>query len=264
VPDTPRTWRPALLSVSLILGLTACGGITTPTISSSVDGDWQLVSAQVDGEPLELSASHRVTLSIDGDEVGGISGCNHYGGEIRIEGQRVSIGQLGGTDMACSPPEVMELEIAYLTALQRVDQVSGGNALVLTGTDAELRYEQVPPVPTADLVGTEWVLDSIASDTGPDAAVSSTVGEPATLLLNEDGSLLASTGCRDVTGSYTTVGDEIVVTEMSADGDCQPEVEAQDDHVVSVLGDGFRVSIDGQHLTVTSRDGAGSVYVAER
>lgn len=251
------------LAIPLIIGLAGCGGSTPPAISSTVDGDWQLVAGQVDGSDLELQGPHRITMGIDGDEVGGVSACNSYGGEVRVDGEQIDFGQLWVTEMACSPPTIMELETTYLTALQRVDHVTGDEDLVLTGPGVELRYEEVPPVPAAELVGTEWVLDSIVSGTEPDAGVSSTGGEPATLLLTDDGSLRGSTGCRDLSGRYMTSGDEVVVTELSAEGDCPPELETQDDHVVAVLGDGFRVDIDGGQLTLTSRDGAGLIYLAE-
>ena len=33
--------------------------------------------------------------------------------------------------------------------------------------------------------------------------------------------------------------------ELAAEGDCPPDLQAQDSHVISVLGDGFRASVDG-------------------
>ena len=42
------------------------------------------------------------------------------------------------------------------------------------------------------------------------------------------------------------------MTEMTAEGECPAELEAQDSHVVSVLGDGFSAVVDGQLLTLSS------------
>jgi heat shock protein HslJ len=254
------TW---LVLAGVALALSGCGGITSPAISTPLDGDWQLERGLVDGEALRPPETNRVTLSIGDGEVRGISACNSYGGELDIDGDRLSFSQLWVTEMACSPPEIMELEMSYLTALQRVDQASGEDVLVLSGPDVELRYVEVPQVPTSELVGSSWVLDGLVSGTGPDASVSSVVGEAATLLLTEDGALRGSTGCRKLSGRYTIAGDEVVATELAAEGDCPSEVRAQDSHVVSVIGDGFRVDIEGRRLTVTSRDGAEFVYVAD-
>lgn len=253
----------------LALATAACGGLgrgsDAPTVDGgSVDGDWELVAGQVDGDPLEAPGDHRITLSIEGDEVGGRAACNSYGGEIAVDGADVSIGTIAVTEMACQPPAVMEAETAYLEALLRVDHAERDDELVLTGPGVDLRYREVEPVPTAELVGTEWVLDGLVDGDGPSAGVSSTTGERATLLLADDGTLRASTGCRELEGVYTVDGDEIVITELSADLECPEELAAQDDHVVAVLGDGFRVEIDGDRLSVTSRDGRGLVYRADR
>ncbi len=85
-------------------------------------------------------------------------------------------------------------------------------------------------------------------------------GEPATLELRADGTLVGSTGCRSLSGSYTVAGDEVVFTEFSADGECPSELQSQDDQVVTVLGDGFTVEIDGDRLTLTSSGSEGLVY----
>jgi hypothetical protein len=51
--------------------------------------------------------------------------------------------------------------------------------------------------------------------------------------------------------------------EMAAEGECPPDLQAQDDQVISVLGDGFRASVEGQVLSLTSSGGLGLVYRAE-
>lgn len=266
---TSHLGRIAGLLGLLALATAACGGPgggpAAPTVDGgSVDGDWELVAAQVDGDPLEAPGDRRITLSVDGDEFGGTSACNSYGGEIEVDGGDVSVGMISMTDMACQPPAVMVAETAYLDALRRVDHADRDDELVLTGPDIELRYREVEPVPTAELVGTEWVLDGLVDGNGPSAGISSTMGERATLLLADDGTLRASTGCRELEGVYTVEGDEVVITELSADLECPEDLAAQDDHVVAVLGDGFRVEIDGDRLSVTSRDGRGLVYRADR
>ena len=50
------------------------------------------------------------------------------------------------------------------------------------------------------------------------------------------------------------------MTEMTAHGECPAELEAQDGHVVTVLGDGFSAGVDGQLLTLTSSGDLGLVY----
>lgn len=117
-----------------------------------------------------------------------------------------------------------------------------------------------PPEPEGTSTGTRWVLETVVD--GPTA--SSTTGEPATLELSGGGTLTGSTGCRALTGSFETEGDVVRLTELRAGPEeCPADVEAQDRHVLSVLGDGFRVSVDGARLTLTGSGGRGLVYRAE-
>lgn len=129
----------------------------------------------------------------------------------------------------------------------------------MSGGDAELVYRQVPPPPTAELVGTTWRLESLIEGRGSAGIVSS--AHPARLKLSGDGSFAGTTGCRGLSGEWTERIDEILFTTMSADGNCSENLRAQDGHVVGVLGDGFTASIEGQELTVfASRGDLGLVY----
>jgi heat shock protein HslJ len=103
------------------------------------------------------------------------------------------------TEMACEEDR-MASEAAFLAALPRTTSVArNGDSLVLTGPELELRFALVAPVANANLIGTTWILDSLVSG----EVASSTVGEHVTLALNGDGTISASTGCRDITGRYT-------------------------------------------------------------
>ncbi|MEX1178473.1 MAG: META domain-containing protein [Nitriliruptor sp.] len=146
---------------------------------------------------------------------------------------------------------------------------------MLTGPEVRLEYSSLPPVPTAELTATTWVLDGLVTGTGPDASFSSaaTGADEATLQLAPDGTVEASTGCRTFTGEWVGTGDEVMLTtfgqrddspNVAEDGttSCDEAVVAQEDQVLSVLGDGFRAEVDGQQLTLTSRDGLGLVYRA--
>jgi heat shock protein HslJ len=114
-------------------------------------------------------------------------------------------------------------------------------------------------VPTADLIGTVWLLDTLSED----AAASSVIGAPATLLLAEDETLSGSTSCRNLTGEYVVSADTVQFTSFAADGDCPAELQRQDGQAVTVLGDGFTVEIDGRRLTVISTSNEGLAYRAQ-
>lgn len=248
-----------------------------PDTGTGPAGSWLLVAAD---PPIEVPADARVTLEVvaDGDawQVGGSSACNSYFGTVRTDDSAWIGDGYGQTEMACDEPR-MATERAYLEALTTVDSWARPTAdeLVLTGPAVELRFEALPVVPVAALTGTTWLLDGLIVGTGPDGAVSSTVSgaDEATLRLDPDGALAASTGCRTFDGEWVESGDELLFTtfgesddspNIAADGTttCDEMVIAQEGHVLSVLGDGFRAEVDGQRLTLSSREGLGLSYVA--
>ena len=237
---------------TLALLLAACS-LLPGAVSVALDGEWQLQAGNNQGAAIPIVAGSRITLKIDGADVGGIAACNHYGGTLAVDGTTIRISALSMTEMACQE-DVMASEAAYLAALPRVTTAARtGNSLVLSGPQVELHFIVVPPVPNADLVGPAWVLESLISG----EVVSSISGDEATLQLNANGTLSASTGCREVTGRYSISGSEVKVTLDPYDlFGCPDAVGAQDTHVLAVIGavDGFTVTIQGDSMTLTAGD----------
>lgn len=241
-----------------LLTIAACGGGDPASEPSDPTGAWTLASGQSDGAPVPLVDGFRITLFIEDGQAGGTAACNSYGGEIIVDGSSVALGEIARTEMYCVADEVMESEAAYLDALARVESgTRDGDTLTLSGPEVELVFTALPPVPTSDLTGTAWVLDTLVDG---DAA-SSVGGEPATLELAGNGRMAGSTGCRTFTGEWVATGDEIQVTSLAMEGECSPGLEAQDDHVIGVLSR-FTATVDGGTLTLSSSGGLGLVYRA--
>ena len=110
-----------------------------------------------------------------------------------------------------------------------------------------------PPIADAPLAGTLWRLDSLVIGD----AVSSTMGEVATLELAEGGTISGFTGCRSFSGRYEIAGGSAIEIRSLVNDDrpCADALQAQDDHVLGVLRQPLTVAIDGNRLTLTSRDG---------
>jgi heat shock protein HslJ len=253
-----------LKSISLIavvtIVLAACGSNEPLGPPAGLDGSWQLTSGTHQGNAIEPIATHPVTMTFDGAGVSGTAACNSYGGTFDITDGKISFSEMFRTEMACFPTEVMDLEENYLAALLTVTEVSLSDGyLVLSGDTTTLEFEELPPVPTADLLGTVWVLDGLISGD----SVSSVAGDRATLELFSDGSLLGSTGCRTLSGTYVESAGSIETSNLSADGECPDDLFDQDSHVISVLGGPFQVEVDGQSLTLTRSGGEGLTYRAE-
>ncbi|HVM25283.1 MAG TPA: META domain-containing protein [Candidatus Limnocylindrales bacterium] len=235
--------------------LAACGLVNGSGSDAGIDGEWRLSGGSHAGAPLPLVPAAPITMRLDGDEIGGTAACNHYGGNVDIGDGRIGIGSLAVTEMGCDGP-VMESEAAYLAALAAVDRFERrGNSLTLSGEGVELTYAFVPPTPDAALIGPTWLLDGIIEGD----AVSSTMGDPATLELHEDGTLSGTTGCRTFDGRYTVSDDGISVSQLANDDRACPGLEVQDEHVLDVIADGFAYEIAGDRLTLTAGD-IGLVY----
>lgn len=245
----------ALLLTVIVLAAAACGGASGPSIDAGDEptGSWLLIEGEGPDGPVPILETHRITLDIEAGRVGGTAACNHYGGEATIDGSGITIHGISVTEMACDPPEAMESERLYLAALGDATAFErSGEELTLSGPGTLLAFEALEPPPTADLIGTRWELDSLVHGSGPDAAVSSARG--GFLLLEADGTLSGSTGCRDLSGEWVESVDTIATPSLGAAGGCTPELEAQDAHVIEVL-EGFHAEIDGQRLTLTTPNG---------
>lgn len=124
----------------------ACpGGPMAPTLvngesMSSTDladlqGEWvvtELMDATLpDGPP--------VTLLFDSGQVSGFSGCNTYTTTASVTGGKLALGSLGMTRMACGQ-EAMAVEIAFIRAMQRIDEARIGpdGTLSLSGFGLEM------------------------------------------------------------------------------------------------------------------------------
>jgi heat shock protein HslJ len=247
--------RRTLLSLVVVGVLaSACGELGTDAGGPGDDvasylGTWELVEGSGPTGRISLPPDGRITLLIEEDSIGGTAACNRYGtGEFTIDGHDFDAREgVSLTEMACSE-DLMAAESAYIDAFIAADRIDrDGDSLTLSGPQVELSYGFVPPAPTADLVGTTWVLESLLLRSGVDAVATS--AEPAELRLEEDGTVTGTTGCRRLGGTWRRNGDEIMFPSLAADGECPGELSQQDGYVISI-GDGFTFEIEGDTMTI--------------
>jgi heat shock protein HslJ len=241
--------------IALAFALTACGTPSTPGADPdpTFDGAWILVDGRGPDGPIKITDDYSVTLNLDGKTAGGIAACNHYGGDARIDGRTFDATAFSMTEMGCAD-DAMIAEARYIKALDAATTITrDGSVLSLRGPDVDLRFEFVPPPPTADLVDTDWQLQSLLVGRGSDGTASSTT--PATLHLSSDGTLKGTTGCRAFTGTWQESQGGISLTRFGVEGSCAEGSSDQDDHILNVIGDGFTAKIDGQTLTIYALHG---------
>ena len=252
--------RIAALLGSIALVAAACAQPTDSTASfnDGVDGDWVLVS----GVPTVEGAA--ITLSFEGSQIRGRAACNTYGGTADIGDAAIAIPASGPdgtffmTEMGCEP-QVQASEQVFVEALFAVTTwtIDDGQ-LVLTGSNVALVLDPVAPIATANLVGTEWILQSLIEG----EAALSVGGDEATLTLSADGAVTGSTGCRTLTGTWIIRSGEVSFPDFAAEGECPSGLVRQDGFIVGVLGDGFRPEISGGRLEIMDASGQGLIYVS--
>lgn len=96
---------------------------------------WQVIGVGV----FDLVPSDAVTIEFTDGRVAGRSGCNRYTGPVNLKADRIEVGAVAGTRMAC-PDREMEIERSFLGALERVTgwRIAEDGALELTADDAPL------------------------------------------------------------------------------------------------------------------------------
>ncbi|MCB0969203.1 MAG: META domain-containing protein, partial [Ilumatobacter sp.] len=120
-----------------------------------VNGAWLVDELTLDGQRIALDPSWPITLSVDADTISGTAACNQYAGTIDVSFEagygRFVVSDLSWTEMACESP-VMELEQAFLSALQAVDSYEAADGLYVAEAGVGTNFHLTPAdlVPTPD------------------------------------------------------------------------------------------------------------------
>jgi heat shock protein HslJ len=118
-----------VLAVVSLLIATCGGGAPSRVLDNS---SWTLESMG----GTEVTAAYAPTLVFaSGGSVTGVAACNHYFSEAVIGEGTITFEQLGLTAMACPDPAQMEVESAYMDALQATTNWAlDGDTLTLAGS----------------------------------------------------------------------------------------------------------------------------------
>jgi heat shock protein HslJ len=136
--------RLSWFAVPLLLSLTACALPGAPGVAPLVGSEWRLEDLGGRGVLDRVQA----TLAFpEAGRVTGNSSCNRFFGSYTLMQDRIALGQLAGTRMACAPA-VDEQETRYLDALQKAErlEVRGTTMLMhVQGLEKPLRFVRTKP-----------------------------------------------------------------------------------------------------------------------
>ena len=232
---------------------TTAGG---PTANELDDTSWRL--AEFGPADAMQTANGEVTLIFSpGNIIGGVSGCNSYGGSYTFDGTTFGVSNVASTEMACADNSLMQQESAFNAALNSATGLSmNGDELRITYSEGTLRFTRLKAPAVVPLEGTVWQLESFVSGTGDNGSASSLINSSSITVELGNGTVAGSAGCNQFTAPYTLEGEaltvgEIVTTRMACDG----AIMQQEQAFVDALGAATSLTIDGANLVLTNADG---------
>jgi heat shock protein HslJ len=249
----------AIAVLAVTAALSGCGEETGDDESSGGDdvsalsGRTLVVTAVTDdGRPHDLVPGSQVRFTFDDKAMGITAGCNNLSGDYTLDGDRLTVGPIGGTEMGCSAP-LMDQD-TWLAGLFEAPVTVGGDPLTFRAGSVVLTLADREDVsPDLPLAGTHWVLDGMIDG---DAASSVPGASEAWLEVAEDGTVTANTGCNRGSGRVTiddatlTFGPLATTRRACAD----PSAQQVERAILAVLDGETAYSITERSLTITKGD----------
>ncbi len=254
---------------AVALALTACGATggtasvdppsepaVADSVATAVGRTYVSTDVTVKGEPRRLVEGSRLRLTFDETNVGADAGCNSLSGAYWLDGERLVVSGLGGTEIGCEPALMRQdkwlaglLTSGPMVALE-------GDRLTLTDGDTVVTMVDVESAePDRPLRGTRWMLESYAGSQPDDTVSSVPQGVRSTLRL---GGVRAwvSPGCNDGSARYALGGstlrlEDIAITRVG----CLDERGDVEGAVLDVLRLDLTWQVHGDVLTLTNRAG---------
>ena len=211
-------------------------------------------------EATRLEALERpVTVRFADGRVNGFSACNTFVGDYALDGDRLVLGELASTMMACAEPAA-EVERHFQTAFAGTLEYAFDDAVMrLTGASgASLSFVAEPP---PRLEGVAWTVKSF--NNGRQAVVGVT-DDAAIVMRFGDGEVSGDTGCNSFRASYATTADRIefgpAATTRRA---CEETMMTQEREFLAALVSSVNWTIESGVLDMHRADGERTVWAVQ-
>lgn len=128
--------RAALAAVVSLGLLAACGDDTAANVGErSLDGEWRVVRATVDGVEVVGFDAVEVTIDISGGSATGSTGCNDYDTEIAVAVDTITFGEGAASEQFCEGlPGEIEAQFYEFTSGSAGWSIDGGVLTLTTPT----------------------------------------------------------------------------------------------------------------------------------
>jgi heat shock protein HslJ len=250
-----RTSIAAIFVLALVLS--ACSDESANESAALRGRTYLSESVSVKNEPKTLVAGTRIRLSFPSDDrITATAGCNILGGTVNVAEDRLSITELGTTEMGCDPARHAQDEwlASVLTAwpAYRID----GTHLVLQTEDTVIQLlNREVAEPDRALVATTWEIDGLVSGT---SASSIPAGTYATVIIDANTVRIAIDSCNEGSanikiGPSTIEVEALVMTDIAC-ADAPTRLESA---IAATLKGKVDYSIEAASLRLTRSDGNG-------
>ncbi len=216
---------------------------------------WRIQAASgAEGQPRPIPEDVEATLRFEAGRVAGSGGCNRFSAECRIDGERLEIGLIASTMMACPEPAA-SIEAAVLQALALIATwaVEEGS-LVLRDADGLDRLV-LDRVVEPTLMGPSWQATGVNNGRGGVASLVAGTAIDATF--GEDGRVSGRAGCNRYHGPFRVDGPRLGIGPLASTRmACPDEVMEQEAAFLAAMGRATTFRIDGDRLELRDDDGA--------
>jgi len=246
----PFTARVSMPDGAMLAG---CCRIPSPQPGATTleSTSWRLVSLPGQTPAAIAALAQAPTARFESGRVTGFAGCNRLTGSYTLQGNRLTIGGVAGTMMACPEP-AMSIERALHAALTgTLSYAIAGDRLSLTaGSGAVLLFDKEA---AATLDGTTWEVTGY--NNGRQAVVSPITDTQLSVAF-EKGTVTGQAGCNTFRAPFSIEGNRITVGPAATTRKmCAENVMTQEREFLKALESATTWSIDAGLLDLHRADG---------
>lgn len=197
-----------------------------------------------------------VTMQLESGRLAGFSGCNNFNGSYQLDGDRLIIGPVASTQMACPDPgsSVEDAFQAVLAGTLRFE-LEGDSLNATAASGATVRFVREPP---PQLAGVNWKVTGLNNNR---QAVVGVIGESSITMSFKDGQVSGSAGCNTFRGTYATAGSQIQLGSLATTRRaCAEPLMAQEHAFLAALASAVTWGIEGNVLDMHRADGERAIW----
>jgi heat shock protein HslJ len=243
--------------------LAGCCRVAEPAAAAtqSLDGRTWVLKDLSGLKAAQLEGLERpVTVRFAEGRITGFSACNTFFGGYQQAGDRLEVGPLGSTMMACEAP-ASEVERRFHSVFSGKFQVAlDGEQLQLSSASGAALQFVAEPAP--QLEGVTWNVKSF--NNGRQAVVG-VIGDSSLFMEFADGEVSGSAGCNNFRGSFKATGNRIEFgVAASTRRACSEELMTQEREFLAALSSTVRWTIEGGVLDMHREDSERTIWAVRK